>query len=176
METERLKLVPPSMEIQPLMLQAIQESQVDLRVFLPWVPHALTEAESIESTQQAIRNFENFEDELRYSIIDKHSGRLHGAIGLIIRDKSIPFFEIGYWLRASSVGYGFMSEAVKALETHAFLELQVKRVEIKIAEGNTKSRAVAERCGYSFEGLLHNARRLPCGQISHTAIYAKTCL
>ncbi|KLV00426.1 GNAT family N-acetyltransferase [Photobacterium aphoticum] len=174
METERLKLLPPSLENQPLMLEAILESQNELSIFLPWVPYALTEAESIENTKQAISNFDNFEGELRYSIIEKDTGRFLGAIGLIIRDKTVPFFEIGYWLRTSSVGYGFISEAVKAVEKYAFEELNANRIEIKAAEHNLKSRSVAERSGYVFEGLLRNERRLPSGELSGTAIYAKT--
>ncbi|MGF1779791.1 GNAT family N-acetyltransferase [Vibrio nomapromontoriensis] len=174
METDRLKLLPPSMEHQPLMLEAILESQDELVVYLPWVPNALTEAESIENTQQAINNFENFEGELRYSIIEKSTKRFLGAIGLIIRDKTIPYFEIGYWMRSSSVGNGFISEAVKALESYAFSALNANRVEIKAAEHNLKSRAVAERCGYIFEGVLRNDRRLPSGELSGTAVYSKT--
>ncbi|HDY8053312.1 TPA: GNAT family N-acetyltransferase, partial [Vibrio vulnificus] len=94
METERLKLLPPSMKHQPMMLEAILESQDELGVYLPWVLYALTEAESIENTKRAISNFENFEGELRYSIIEKSTGRFLGAIGLIIRDKAVPYFEI----------------------------------------------------------------------------------
>ncbi|MER0294024.1 GNAT family N-acetyltransferase, partial [Vibrio vulnificus] len=56
METERLKLLPPSMKYQPMMLEAILESQDELGVYLPWVPYALTEAESIENTKRAISN------------------------------------------------------------------------------------------------------------------------
>ncbi|MCP4325113.1 MAG: GNAT family N-acetyltransferase [Alteromonadales bacterium] len=176
METERLKLLPPSMEYQPLMLEAILESQDELSVYLPWVPYALTEAESIENTKQAISNFENFEDELRYSIIERSTGRFLGVIGLIIRDKTVPYFEIGYWLRSSGVGNGFISEAVKAVETYAFKELNANRLEIKAAENNLKSRSVAQRGKYSFEGILRNDRRLPSGELSGTAVYAKTGL
>lgn len=176
METERLKLVPPSMALQPLMLEAIQESQDALSVYLSWVPYALTEAGSIENTKLAISNFENFEGELRYSIIEKDTGRFVGAIGLIIRDKAVPYFEIGYWLRRSCVGFGFIAEAINVLEQKAFIELKANRLEIKAAEENTKSRAVAERCGYTLEGILRNNCRLPSGQLSSTAVYVKTGL
>ncbi len=173
METERLKLVAPSMELQPLILEAIQESQDTLSVYFPWVPYALTESESIESVQQAINNFENFEKELRYSIIEKSTGRFLGIIGLVIRSKKVPYFEIGYWLRNSSVGFGFITEAVKALETYAFTELEANRVEIRAVINNLKSRAVAERNGYTLEGISRNDRRLPSGELTSTAIYAK---
>ena len=176
METDRLKLLPPSLVHQPLMLEAIIESQEELAVYLPWVPHALTEAESIEQTKKAINNFENFEGELRYSIVEKSTGHFLGAIGLIILDKSVPSFEIGYWLRSSSVGYGFISEALRSIELYAFNELNANRLEIKAAENNWKSRMVAERSGYVLEGVLRNARRLPSGDLSGTAVYSKTGL
>ncbi|ENM5772416.1 GNAT family N-acetyltransferase [Vibrio mimicus] len=176
MESNRLKILPPSLELQPLMLAAIIESQSELKQFLPWVPHSMTSEESIKNTQQAIANFQNFADELRFLLIEKESGQFVGAIGLIIRDKSIPFFEIGYWLRSSFVGFGYISEAVKVLERYAFYDLEAKRVEIKTAENNYKSRAVAERCGYVYEGTHKNDRILPNGEISSTVVYAKTGL
>jgi RimJ/RimL family protein N-acetyltransferase len=176
METERLKLMPPSMDLQPQLLEAIVESQSELSVYLPWVPYALTEAESIENMKLSINNFDNFEGELRHLIIEKSSGRLVGVIGLIIRDKTVPFFEIGYWLRSSCVGLGFMTEALIGIETKAFVELKAKRVEIKAAEENIKSWSVAKRCGYLYEGTLHNDRRLPSGELSNTVVYAKTGL
>ena len=176
METERLRFMAPSLEIQPLMLEAIRESKDELGEYLDWVKFALTENESVQDTRQAISNFNNFEGELRYSLIEKSSGRLVGAIGLIIRDKSVPFFEIGYWQRSSCVGNGFISEAVRMIEKYAFCDLKANRLEIKAAEGNFKSRAVAERCGYIFEGIVRNDRRLPSGELSNTAVYSKISL
>lgn len=79
METERLKLMPPSMGLQPQLLEAIVESQSELSVYLPWVPFALTEEESIEDMKRAIHKFDSFEGELRHLIIEKRSGRLVGS-------------------------------------------------------------------------------------------------
>ncbi|WP_020394849.1 GNAT family N-acetyltransferase [Thiolinea disciformis] len=176
LETKRLQILPPSLKLQPLILAAIVESQNDLKQFLAWVPSSLTVEASIKNTEQAIANFQDFDNELRFSLIAKASGQFVGAIGLIIRDKQIPFFEMGYWLRSSCVGFGYMSEAVVTLEDYAFNVLKAKRVEIKMAENNWKSRAVAERCGYVYEGTHKNDRMLPNGKISNTVVYAKTSL
>lgn len=176
MQTFRLKLLPPSMVTQPLMFEALLESKKDLREFCPWIDSALKLENSIANTQQAIRNYESFENELRYSLIDKDSGRFVGVIGLIICDKSVPSFEIGYWLRSSCVGFGYMTEAVQAIEKYAFSQLNAQRVEIRAAEQNTKSRNVAERCLYQLEGTFYNARRLPSGKLANTVVYAKTQL
>lgn len=176
METERLYLSPPRLKDQPAMLEAILESQAELSQFLDWVPFALTEEESVEATKQAMVDFDHFENELRYSLLDKNSGKFVGMIGLIIRDKGVPYFEIGYWLRSSCVGFGYITEAVQALEIHAFENLKAQRVEIRAAASNNKSRAVAERVGYQLEGTLHNECRLPSGELDNTVIYAKTRL
>jgi len=174
MESERLKLFPPSLDHQPQMLEAIIESKDELSVFLPWVKYSLTTEESVENAKQAISNFENFEGELRFSIFEKASKSFIGAIGLIIVDKDIPYFEIGYWLRSSHTGKGYMTEAVKLIEGYAFNELNAKRIEIKASDLNAKSFSVAIRCGYSFEGKLINHRKLPSGKIGNTVVYAKT--
>ncbi|MFA0082659.1 GNAT family N-acetyltransferase [Vibrio breoganii] len=166
METTRLRLTPPSLEDQPAMLVAIKESQQELKKFLPWVPFALSQQASIE-------NFAGFKDELRYSLIEKTSGRLIGAIGLIIRDKEVPFFEIGYWLRSDSVGKGFITEAVTRLEAYAFDELKANRIEIRAAQSNVKSRNVAQRCGYELEATLRNERRLLSGKLDNTLVFVK---
>ncbi|MGX9522262.1 GNAT family N-acetyltransferase [Vibrio mediterranei] len=176
MESDRIKLVPPSLEYQPQMLAAIQASKAELGEYLPWVPFALTQEESVETTKQAMADFENFENELRFSIIDKETDTLVGAVGLIIRDKAVPFFEIGYWLNTSSVGCGYVTEAVKLVEQYAFESLEANRVIISAAETNAKSRSVAERCGYHLEGIALNERRLPNGELCNTVIYSKISL
>ncbi|MBR9727007.1 GNAT family N-acetyltransferase [Shewanella intestini] len=174
METARLQLIPPSLEYQPRILAAIQESEQELTTYLSWVPYALTQAESIADTQLAISNFTNATDELRFSIINKQTAELIGAIGLIIRDNSVPFYELGYWIRTSSAGHGFMTEAVTAIEHYAFSKLNAVRLEIRAAQTNHKSWAIAKRCGYEFEGTLINERRLPSGELDNTLVYSKT--
>ena len=176
MENKRIKLEPPSMKGATSILEAIIESECELRIFLPWVDFSLTEPESIANTQRAIENFEHFTDELRYSIIRKSDGYFLGIISLIIRDKSVPFFEIGYWLRTSATGKGYISEAIALLENYAFNELGANRIAITAASKNNKSCLVAERNGYQLEAKLLNARRLPSGELDNTMVYAKTHL
>lgn len=172
-EAERIQLVAPSMALQPQMLEAIVASKQELEVFLPWVPYALTQADSVKNTKQAMENFENFDNELRFSMIDKSNNKLVGVIGLLIKDKSVPYFEIGYWLRTDSVGCGYASEAVHAIEKYAFESLNAHRVEIRCDDSNTKSKSVAQRCGYQFEGKMKNTNRLPSGELSSILVFAK---
>lgn len=174
LETDRLRLMPPSLEDLPIMLAALQSNKEHLSPFLPWLPNVLSEEQLKQSIIEAMDSFEKFEGEQRYSLFNKENEVLVGVIGLIVRDQSVPYFEIGYWLAKDYVGQGYISEAVLALEHYAFTELKAQRIEIKAAQTNLRSRAVSERNGYQLEGVLQNARRLPCGTLDNTVIYAKT--
>ncbi|RLV61761.1 N-acetyltransferase [Parashewanella curva] len=171
METERISLIPPSMDLVEDVHAAIVESQKELSEFSPWVQNVIAEPES--SMHEAIANFHSLSNELRYFIADKQSKKIIGAVGLTIRDKSVPFFEIGYWLRTSETGKELMTEAVFALENHAFTNLKARRLEIRTAETNLKSRSVAERCNYQFEDVLNDDTCSPSGERSNTVVYRK---
>ena len=174
MESKRLKFYPPSLKDQPQILAGVIESKSELEEFLPWVPFALTESDSIQDTQNAMKNFKSFTNELRFSLYEKNTQEFVGCVGLIIRNKKIPFFEIGYWLRSSMQGKGYITEAVNEIERYAFIELNGKRIEIQTAMSNLKSIAVAKRCGYELEAKLFNHRLLPSWALDGTLIYAKT--
>jgi len=176
MENERIQLVPPSLKYTESMLTVINDSQAELSQFLPWVSELLTVNELEHNIKEALDNFTNFTGEFWFNIIEKETGVFIGVVGFIVRDKSVPYFEIGYWLQTSKVGKGYITEAVKLVEKYAFDDHHAKRLEIKMANSNLKSQAVAQRCGFQFEAQLVNARRLPSGELDNTLVYAKMCL
>lgn len=68
--------------------------------------------------------------------------------------------ELGYWLDAALQGKGIVTQACSTMVRHAFDEHQVQKVEISCAIDNPRSRAVAERLGFTQEGMLRQAVRL----------------
>lgn len=60
---------------------------------------------------------------------------------------------IGYWIDQRFANRGYTTRAVKALTDFAFNELQLHRIEINLRPENGASKKVAEKSGYSFEGL-----------------------
>lgn len=104
----------------------------------------------------------------------KSTNTMVGASGLHRIDWQVPKFEIGYWLRTSYAGKGYMTEAVTAIDAFAFDTLGAYRVEIRCDERNTRSAAVARRCGYELEGVLrNNARDHLTGELKNVMVFAR---
>ncbi|WP_055699486.1 MULTISPECIES: GNAT family N-acetyltransferase [Streptomyces] len=63
-------------------------------------------------------------------------------------------WEIGYWTAKEHRGRGYMTETVLGLARWAFTDLRCPRLEWRAEVGNTGSRAVVEKAGFTVEGVL----------------------
>jgi RimJ/RimL family protein N-acetyltransferase len=63
---------------------------------------------------------------------------------------------------------------VSALTAYAFEHIKAVRVELITDEENVSSRRVAERSGFTLEGILHKERRAPDASLRNTCVYART--
>lgn len=173
-ETERLLIAAPQPGIGPLMAAAIGESIEQLKPWMPWAQEApsVDESEAIVRRQRA--KFILRED-LVYQFYDRAPAgrRLLGGTGLHRMDWDARRFEIGYWIRASAQGHGYVGEAVEAMARLAFDTLRARRVEIRMDDTNARSRAVAERCGFTLEGILRDDGLTPQGEVRSTCVYAR---
>jgi ribosomal-protein-serine acetyltransferase len=66
---------------------------------------------------------------------------------------------VGYWLAQDRQGRGIMTEAVAALTAYAFDVWKLNRVEIRVAVGNQRSAAVAQRLGFRDKGIFRQRDR-----------------
>lgn len=60
---------------------------------------------------------------------------------------------IGYWIDERYANKGITTRAVRRLTTYGFEELGLHRIEINLRPENAASKRVAEKAGYTFEGL-----------------------
>jgi ribosomal-protein-serine acetyltransferase len=98
-------------------------------------------------------------------------GRLAGVIGLSV-DRSNRSAAIGYWLDEASEGRGVVTAAVAAVVSDGFERYRLVRVEIRADVDNRPSRAVAERLGFTLEGVLRQSYRVTDDQHSDDAVYS----
>ena len=174
-ETPRLILRTFAAEDAPLLLDALMESIQALRThlwFSPWVAEEPTLASAAARCQQALTNY-LMRTDLACLAFNKQTMRLVGSAGLHRTDWTTPKTEVGYWLRSTEVSKGYATEAENALTAWALNSLQAKRVELVTDERNASSRAVALRCGFVSEGLLHNKAIRPDGSLSNSCLYVR---
>lgn len=81
--------------------------------------------------------------------------------------------DTGYWVRKSAQGKGFATESTNALLRFAFGPLGMQRVGLTHTEGNERSRRVAEKLGFTPEGLQRSISLLPGGRIADKRLYAR---
>lgn len=171
--TERLVLRPQRKGDAATIFAAIAESRHHLSQWLAWVPEVQSAHDMIPSCETAEFDWARGAD-FRVAIIDASNGRYLGHCGLHYPNWDVRSFEIGYWLRESAIGQGFMTEAVGGLTAYAFETLKARRVEIHCDPNNFRSSRVAERNGYTLEGRLRNARLTPDGNLRDTLVYGMT--
>jgi ribosomal-protein-serine acetyltransferase len=97
-------------------------------------------------------------------------GKIVGQIGFHGVDWTNKSINIGYWLGQSAEGKGLMTRSCRVFVNHAFDQMRLNRVQINCAEGNLKSRAVAERLGFRLEGTLRQTQWLH-DHFENVAIY-----
>jgi ribosomal-protein-serine acetyltransferase len=171
-ETERLLIRAPEYGDGIIMNEAIRESQNELKPWLPFAREMPTVEQSELVSRKARVDFLSRTD-MQLRIFDKNTGAFIGCSGLHRIDWDIRKFEIGYWIRSSCAGYGYMTEAVNGITDFAIHTLDANRIEIRCSSRNAKSAAVAERAGYLLEGILRSTSRGENGELDHTKVYAK---
>lgn len=156
----------------PAINAAILETLDNLRPWMPWAQATPTVEDSEEYARSAAARFLKRE-ELPMTFWRKSDGLFVGGIGLHRIDWTARRFEIGYWVRASLQGQGYVTEAVRGLTAFCFDMLGANRMEIRCDALNTRSAAVAERCGYTLEARLHHWDCGVDGSLRDTLIYAR---
>ena len=155
--------------------QALQEAVAESRDHLrPWLPFADEHQTIEESRDWIIHQIASWltRESLILGIWDTATQRFLGGIGCHVRDWDIGYFEIGYWIRASAEGHGYVTEAVQLLIDYAFEALKANRLEIRCDELNVRSAAIPQRLGFVQEGCLRNNATAPDGRIRNTLVFS----
>ena len=171
-ETERLLIRAPRPGDGPVVSAGIHESHAELRAWMPWA----VELQPVAETESVMRHKAAAfikRDDLMLLLFRKSDGEYVGSSGLHRIDWEVPRFEIGYWVRTSLAGNGYVTEAVNGITDFAFGTLKAERVEIRCDANNERSAAVARRAGYPLEACLRHDARGTDGALRDTLIFAR---
>lgn len=87
-------------------------------------------------------------------------GEVVGGCGITWFDRDHGVGDIGYWLREDVRGRGYVTRAVKVAARWAF-ECGCERLQLRADTENADSLRVAERAGFTHEGVQRSARYNP---------------
>jgi ribosomal-protein-serine acetyltransferase len=166
---DEIALVPRHAADADELYALVERHRSELRRWLGWVDATRSRSDMRRYAQFAAAQFEQHAG-FDYSIAFR--GALAGSIGLHHLEWLVRSAHIGYWLSPDARGQGIVTRAVTRLTSHAFSQLDIHRLEIRAVVENQSSRAVAERAGYVFEGVLRGAELLH-GTYRDLALYAK---
>jgi ribosomal-protein-serine acetyltransferase len=149
------------------MNRIVGENREQLALWMPWAAGQTSETALafIRSTRQQFAGNQGFQA----AIVER--GALVGVIGFNRVDWQNRLSELGYWIAGSSQGRGTITLAARALLDHALGVWELNRVEIRGGTQNLRSRRVAERLGFTREGVLREAERVGGRYVDHV-LYA----
>ena len=154
-------------ETERLVLRKLKKS--DLNDYVEW--RANPEYHKFLSSR-AKKNIEEYQDVIE-SAVESYSDPNtlpYWAVELKNIKKMIGFVSVeeclkkhksitmGWGLNLDFQGYGYAYEAVRAVINYLFNEYDIHRIEVSIWEGNERSRKLAEKLGFIYEGMGREAR------------------
>ncbi|GAB1260606.1 GNAT family N-acetyltransferase [Aurantivibrio plasticivorans] len=139
-----------------------------LREWLPWLDSITSSTDTINFIESTTRELEKF-GAPHFAVF--HEGAICGVAGFHQINSQHRTGSIGYWLAETYVGKGIITTAVKDLLKIGFCELNLNRIEIRCAENNSRSRAIPERLGFTYEATLRECEWLYSQFVNH-AIYS----
>jgi ribosomal-protein-serine acetyltransferase len=135
----------------------VDQDRAYLRQWLPWVDAT----ETVDDTLSFIRSsLEQFASNKGFVAGIWSERQFCGVIGTHKLDLLNRNGEIGYWLGQSFQGKGIITTACPAVVAHLLTEMDLNRVTIQCARENEKSCAVAQRLGFTEEGVAREAQFL----------------
>jgi len=127
-------------------------SDRELSRYVPAIPYPYSESDARTFVEHAGRGWA--EGSGATFVIAHPAGSGLGTIGLHLFTNDAGLAEVGYWLRREARGHGAATVAVRLVSDWAFATLGIGRLNLMTAPENLASQRVAERAGFTREGLL----------------------
>ncbi|OFW67336.1 MAG: hypothetical protein A2Z12_06435 [Actinobacteria bacterium RBG_16_68_21] len=164
--TSGLVVRPFESEDVDAVFAAVAADRERLGRFMPWVWVSTTRDDTAAFITAAVAGREAGTS-LQWAVFD--GPRVVGAVGAGV-DRLNRSAEAGYWIAADLEGRGIVTEVMRLLISE-LVGSGVHRVVLRAAVGNQRSRAVAERLGFTLEGVERESLRTR-GVVHDAAVYS----
>lgn len=136
---------------------AVDADREHLRAFLPFPDKSQSPADTLEFIRTTMEGWRRG-DTVQMGIW--HEGRPVGCLGTINPQREHDALELGYWIVEGLEGRGMMQRCCRVLIDHLFKERGIHRITIRTDPLNLRSQRLAERLGFTFEGVQREACKL----------------
>ena len=163
LQSVRLAFPDPELAAGGIVLRRLEADDVpwittacsdrELSQYIPVIPHPYSQSDARAFIEHAARGWAEG-SEATFVIAGAPSGDGLGTVGLHLVADDAGLAGIGYWLRREARGHGAATIAVRLVSVWAFEELGIQRLDLITAPENVASQRVAERAGFTREGLL----------------------
>lgn len=168
LESDRLALQRFTRRDATTLDEAIRASLPDLNQWLPWARMDYTSSDTAAFIRESMQAWKE-ERAWDYSIRLQEDPRRHiGNISFWTVSKLGKIAEIGYWVRSDETSRGICTEAVELLLAEVFESMSYHKVVLRIAVGNDASDRVAEKLGFTREGVLREELLIRGNWVDHS--------
>jgi RimJ/RimL family protein N-acetyltransferase len=143
----------------PALARAIDGDE-EITSWLDMIPQPYTEADAAAYIGAACAQWRDGAH-AAFAVTDAGDGELLGSVGLRVVDAADRIGEIGYWTAAAARGRGATTRAVRLVATWAIREHGFERVQLRADVLNVASCRVAEKAGFTREGVIRSAHWTP---------------
>ena len=150
-----LKLAIPY--FAPVLFELTDANRSFLRRWLPWLDATTKVDHTREFLEHSMREFAKGTS---LNVCVFFAGAPVGMAGFNQIDSINQCGQIGYWLAESYNGRGIMTRVVSDLIDLGKQYYALRRLEIRCASENERSRAIPCRLGFHHEGTLRQAQKL----------------
>ena len=138
-------------------------SDRELSRYTSAIPYPYTEADARAYVEHAALGWAEGSS-AAFVVAQAPGGQGLGMIELHLFAGDPGLAEVGYWLRREARGHGAATTAVRLVAAWAFGELGIRRLNLQTAPENLASQRVAERAGFTREGMLRAWLPTPDGR------------
>ena len=146
----------------PRIVDAVSDPEI--QHWIPAIPRPYTESDA--------RNFVNGEWRTnpghQFAVVE--GGVIVAAIGMTVNESGNG--HIGYWCARAARGRGVMTRALRVICRWGFDDLGLQRLELITDPDNRASQRVAEKAGFTREGVLRSHLLHPDGRRRDSVMFS----